>query len=62
MIGSLLLKGRMGRRGGETAATERLGEEVTGSEMLVATKMVTHDGVADVFWKLNSKRKHKIVQ
>ena len=42
----------MGRRGDRTEAIER--QEVTGSETLVATEMVTQDRIVDVFWKSDS--------
>ena len=45
---------RVGRRGDRTEATERLGQEVTGSETLVATEMATQDRIIDVFWKSDS--------
>ena len=58
MVGSLLLNGitlYTERAEGETAQkTQRRGQEVTGSEMLAATEMVTHDRIRDVFWKSNS--------
>ena len=44
----------MGLRGDRTEAIERLGQEVTGSETLVATEMVTQDRIVDVFWKSDS--------